>query len=78
MEAAVPLAEQARRLPDTHHWLDDEHTGGARTLLRDVTAAAEAVLDEFEKVQALRAQAAREFIARRDRLPGTPLPTAKA
>lgn len=26
----------------------------------------------------LRAQAAREFIARRDRLPGTPLPTAKA
>ncbi|WP_418514614.1 DNA repair ATPase [Deinococcus sp. RM] len=52
------LAEQARRLPDTHHWLDDEHAGGARTLLRDVTAAAEAVLDEFEKVQALRAQAA--------------------
>ena len=26
----------------------------------------------------LRAQAAREFIARRDRLPGTPLSTAKA
>ncbi|GII58437.1 hypothetical protein Pth03_68260 [Planotetraspora thailandica] len=40
---------------DTYHWLNDH---GLRTPVADVRATAEQVLDEFEKVQSLTAQAA--------------------
>ncbi|HST44966.1 MAG TPA: DNA repair ATPase, partial [Luteimonas sp.] len=50
------LVRDARRLLDAHHWIDDVHCGGAATLLREVTATGESVLDEFEKVQAIRRQ----------------------
>lgn len=52
------LVEQARKLFDSHHWLDDEHCGGMAGLLRAVTATGEAVLDEYEKVQSIAAQSA--------------------
>lgn len=52
------LVEQARKLFDSHHWLDDEHCGGMASLLRAVTATGEAVLDEYEKVQSIAAQSA--------------------
>ncbi|GGS35546.1 DNA repair ATPase [Deinococcus knuensis] len=64
------LMDLSRRLTDTHGWFTDPALsaligpevgtgpGGLGDLLRGVTGAAEAVLDEFGKVQALRAQAA--------------------
>ncbi|SEK88750.1 AAA domain (dynein-related subfamily) [Pseudoxanthomonas sp. GM95] len=50
------LVGDARRLFDAHHWLDDAHCDGAATLLREITATGESVLDEYEKVQAIRQQ----------------------
>ncbi|MCW4453229.1 DNA repair ATPase [Flavobacterium sp. MXW15] len=53
------LVDDARRLFDAHHWLDDEHCDGAVTLLHGITATGEAVLDEYEKVQSIRQQSDR-------------------
>ncbi|MEJ3750573.1 DNA repair ATPase [Actinomycetes bacterium KLBMP 9797] len=45
------------RIFDHYHWLGEQELGDLRTPLADVRATAEQVLDEFEKVQALTAQA---------------------
>ena len=44
---------------DAHHWIDDAHCGGVASLLHEITATGESVLDEFEKVESIRAQSAK-------------------
>jgi hypothetical protein len=51
------------RLFDHYHWLGESDLGDLRTPLSQVRATAEQVLDEFETVQALTAQAAAEVDA---------------
>lgn len=51
------LTHSTRRLFDLHHWFTGEVAGELPQVLHDITATAESVLDEFEKVQAIRAQA---------------------
>ena len=53
------LVQQVRRLFDAHHWIDDAHCAGAAGLLHEITATGESVLDEFEKVESIRAQSAK-------------------
>ncbi len=48
------LAHNTRRLFDAHHWIDDAHTDGLATLLHEVSATSESVLDEFQKVLEIR------------------------
>ncbi len=50
------LTQQARRLFDAHHWIDDGNCEGAAGLLREICATGESVLDEFEKVEDIRRQ----------------------
>lgn len=50
------LAQGIGRLFDAHHWIDDANCGGIASLLREIAATAESVLDEFEKVQSIRRQ----------------------
>ena len=50
------LAHNTRRLFDAHYWIDDAHTGGLATLLHEVAATSESVLDEFQKVLEIRRQ----------------------
>lgn len=50
------LTHNARRLFDAHHWLDDANCEGAATLLHEISATGESVLDEYEKVQSIRSQ----------------------
>jgi hypothetical protein len=50
------LAHNTRRLFDIHHWIDDAQCGGLSTLLHEIAATGESVLDEFEKVQDVRRQ----------------------
>jgi len=50
------LVQHARRLFDAHHWLDDTNCDGAATVLREICATGESVLDEFEKVEDIRRQ----------------------
>ena len=45
------LVEDARRMFDAHHWIDDAHCDGAAELLRAISATGESVLDEYEKVE---------------------------
>ncbi|MDO5610932.1 MAG: DNA repair ATPase [Pseudomonadota bacterium] len=53
------LTEQTRRLFDLHHWIDDASSHGLASLLREISATGESVLDEFEKVESIRAQSDR-------------------
>jgi hypothetical protein len=50
------LTQNARRLFDLHHWLDSAECAGVAPLVREVAGTAESVLDEFEKVESIRAQ----------------------
>ncbi|MFC6592935.1 DNA repair ATPase [Deinococcus lacus] len=51
------LTAQTRKLFDAHHWFSGEVSPGLGDVLHEVSAAGENILDEFEKVQAMRAQA---------------------
>lgn len=50
------LAHNTRRLFDAHHWIDSAHTDGLASLLHEVAATSESVLDEFQKVLEIRGQ----------------------
>ncbi len=52
------LTHNARRLFDAHHWLDDANCEGAATLLHEISATGESMLDEYEKVESIRKQSA--------------------
>ncbi|NYI96662.1 hypothetical protein HNR12_002939 [Streptomonospora nanhaiensis] len=52
------LIAACRRMADRYHWLGEPGLGGLAGPLAEVRATAEQVLDEFENVQALTAQAA--------------------
>jgi len=53
------LCQNVRRLFDAYHWLGDEQLAGLAPLLREVGETGELVLDEYEKVESIRAQSAR-------------------
>ena len=52
------LHREAARLPDEHYWLADPETGGVGEALADVAAAADLIVDEFEKVESIRRHSA--------------------
>lgn len=52
------LTHNTRRLFDAHHWLDDAHCEGVNSLLHDISATGESMLDEYEKVESIRKQSA--------------------
>jgi hypothetical protein len=51
------MVAAAGRALDAYYWLDHEEVGDIRAALVDVRDTAETIIDEFEKVEALRAQA---------------------
>lgn len=53
------LTRNTRRVFDLHHWVEDPACAEVGTLLHEVVASSEAVLDEFEKVQSIRRDSAR-------------------
>ncbi|GGM02441.1 DNA repair ATPase [Micromonospora yangpuensis] len=57
------LIAACTRIFDHYHWLADEELGNLAAPLAEVRATAGQVLDEYEKVRALTAQAARELTA---------------
>ena len=62
------IVRAATRMLDSYHWFTDEALGALAEPVDQVRATAELVLDEFEKVQALRAQAADALTAAQDRV----------
>ncbi|MGY1518925.1 DNA repair ATPase [Luteimonas sp. A482] len=50
------LVHGTRRMFDAHHWLDDGNCGGVASLLHEISATGESVLDEYEKVEDIRRQ----------------------
>ena len=50
------LCQSVRRLFDAYHWLGDAQVENIPNLLREIGSTAEMVLDEFEKVQSIRAK----------------------
>ncbi|MEZ5545606.1 MAG: DNA repair ATPase [Lysobacteraceae bacterium] len=53
------LVQAARRMFDAHHWIGDAQAGDLAPLLHEIAATGEAVLDEYEKVESIRAQSDR-------------------
>ena len=53
------LIDQARRLFDRYHWMAEACHGALARTLHEIVASGEAVLDEFEKVESIRAASAR-------------------
>lgn len=51
------LITACTRVMDAYHWLDNNEIGRLAQLLKEIRANAELIIDEFEKVQALRKQA---------------------
>lgn len=57
------LIRQCARALDAYFWLDADEAHGAAALLRDISAAAQATLAEFEKVDAIRRESAKALAA---------------
>ncbi len=53
------LVQATRRMFDTHHWIADAQAGDFAPLLHEIATTGEAVLDEYEKVESIRAQSDR-------------------
>jgi hypothetical protein len=59
LQRYAALCQQTRRLFDAYHWLSHAQLTGLAPLLREITATAELVLDEYEKVESIRQQSAK-------------------
>ena len=53
------LVQSTRRMFDAHHWIADAQVGDFSPLLHEIATTGEAVLDEYEKVESIRAQSDR-------------------
>ena len=56
------LSKTSKKLFDDHYWIDDEEAQGIASVLKDVAATAELVIDEFEKVKSIRQQSAKTML----------------
>ncbi|THU03681.1 AAA family ATPase [Lampropedia puyangensis] len=55
------LIDTTRRLFERYHWMEDGLLPSLPTVLRDITASGEAVLDEYEKVESIRSDTNRQM-----------------
>jgi hypothetical protein len=55
------LSQDARRLFDDYFWMKDEENFKVAGLLREIAKTAELVIDEYEKVESIRSQSARNL-----------------
>ena len=53
------LSKAARKAFDDHFWLGEQETQNLATVLKEISATAELVIDEFEKVESIRKQSAK-------------------
>lgn len=53
------LNRSARKLFDDHYWFEEAEVGGISATAHEISATAELVIDEFEKVRAIREQSAK-------------------
>ncbi|OZG71794.1 DNA repair protein [Hahella sp. CCB-MM4] len=53
------LSVNANKFFDHHFWIEEEEVASIATLLKEISATAELVIDEFEKVQSIRQQSAK-------------------
>ncbi|TQV75988.1 AAA family ATPase [Exilibacterium tricleocarpae] len=53
------LGRTADKMFDAHYWIEDPQADGIGEVLREITATAELVIDEFEKVESIKQQSAK-------------------
>ncbi|MGL4668465.1 MAG: DNA repair ATPase, partial [Saezia sp.] len=61
IERYTLLTQNVRKLFDAYHWLSESHVNEIGLLLRDIAKTSEAVLDEYEKVESIRAQSSQKL-----------------
>ncbi|NQZ08699.1 MAG: DNA repair ATPase, partial [Algicola sp.] len=55
------LSKVCHKIFDNYYWLDSEELGGIGTILHEIAATSELVLDEYEKVESIRAQSSQQL-----------------
>lgn len=53
------LSKSAKKVFDAYYWIAEKETQPIATVLKEISATAELVIDEFEKVEAIRLQSAK-------------------
>lgn len=56
------LSKGSTKIFDDHYWLSEEQTTEIANVLKEISATAELVIDEFEKVESIREQSARALL----------------
>lgn len=56
------LIKTCRSLFDSYFWLNEKDTDGIGEIVKEITSTAELVIDEFEKVEQIRAQASKALL----------------
>jgi hypothetical protein len=64
------IVTATERVIDSYYWLDDAEIGNLREVLNDVHGTAESIIDEFEKVEALRSDAKRAVSESAEKIQG--------
>ncbi len=62
------IVSATERVIDSYYWLDNAEIGNLRVVLNEVHATAESIIDEFEKVEALRADATKALAESAERV----------
>lgn len=55
------LSKVCHKIFDAYYWLDSDELGEIGTILREIASTSELVLDEYEKVESIRAQSTQEL-----------------
>ncbi|WNO09138.1 DNA repair ATPase [Teredinibacter sp. KSP-S5-2] len=56
------LSKAAKKIFDDHYWIGDTDTKEIASLIKEVAATSELVIDEFEKVESIRQQSAKTML----------------
>jgi ATPase involved in DNA repair/ATPase family associated with various cellular activities (AAA) len=56
------LSKSAKKIFDDHYWIEETETQSIAAVLKEISATAELVIDEFEKVESIRQQSTKTML----------------
>lgn len=56
------LSRSAKKVFDDHYWVEDEEAQGISEVIKSIASTSELVIDEFEKVESIRAQSKKTML----------------
>lgn len=56
------LSKSAKKVFDDHYWIEDDEAQGISEVIKSIASTSELVIDEFEKVESIRAQSTKTML----------------